>query len=667
MRDLLPFRLVMPRRTAMLLVAVTALFAAACGAGPAATSQPTTQPAATQPASSRPASTQPASSRPAGQAVVDIDDVNTFRTYVTDLAAPEMEGRGPGTRGLDDAARYIRTRFESYGLLPGIRERKQAEASFRQPFEISVGLDPRNQALAVRADGVGELKPGVDFSALGFSQNGSFEGPMVFVGYGIESKDHDYDSYDGDALDKVKGAVVVVFRYEPQDEDGKSKWAEEGRGQWTSAAGLVRKARWATDNGAAAILLVTPPKQQAETERLRTARGTDARGSRTVPAMHISAELFAQIIKAGGGDVTPQSLQELADASDETIIPLEGVTASGNVELERVQAGVENVVGLLPGHGDLADEVIVVGAHYDHLGMGEFGSLSGERAIHHGADDNASGTAGLLMLARRAAERDQTLGDQPRRSLLFMAFSGEERGLLGSAYFIKTLKDGVLGDRKIVAMLNMDMIGRVQNDKVYVLGTGSGKEWADIVKEQAEGLALSLVTNSSPVGASDHASFFTAGVPAVHFFSGSHEDYHRPSDTADKINARGGAIIVDLVDRVMQHLRTRADNITFDKSKANMHGSTRFAGGGAFLGIMPDYATMDGDAGCGLTGVTPGSPAEKAGLKPGDIIVKWNGKQVRNVQDLTGFLGEASPGDRVKMTVKRDRQLLPMTVKLGRR
>jgi len=546
-----------------------------------------------------------------------------------------MEGRGAGTKGLDLARDFVVGQFETAGLEPGFH------GGFTQPFEIMLGSDTKTQALAVNG------RP-ADANALGFAANGRFDAEAVFVGYGIDQPKRNYNSY---ANDIVRGRVAVVMRYEPMDEQGVSLWTK-AKEKWSSAASLTAKARWAAEHGAVAIIFINPPDRESP---LRTARETSGFEAATIPVMHAATSAL--------GDLDWARWQKAANRGELHPVLLPDTRLSGEVELIQRRVTVENVAGILPGRGDLKDEVVVIGAHYDHLGYGEFGSLSGgDVAIHAGADDNASGTAGVIMLADRFAKRT----DPSRRTILFIAFSGEERGLLGSNWLLTHFDDARVVKSQLTAMINLDMVGRMQNNRIYVLGVGSGDGWKTAVAPAAKAVNFDLVTDASPLGASDHASFYTHQIPAIHLFTGAHEDYHRPSDTAEKINAAGGAAVVDFIERIAANIAIQPKRMKFDASGArDANHAMNF--GGAYLGIVPDYATMSGNSGCGVSGLTPGGPAMHAGLEPGDMIVRWNGKKIGNVYDLSRTLGDASPNDAVVLEIKRSEKIIKLNVTLGKR
>ncbi len=579
-----------------------------------------------------------------------------------------MQGRGAGTAGQVRAREYIVERFEAAGLEPAFGP--ITGRSYLQSFEVSLGTQVREQMLGV-ADGK-PLEPGDDFSTLGLSADGGFEGPAVFVGYGVVDQERGYDSFGGLADDGLKGKVAVAMRYEPMDEQHQSRWVTDKAhsiGGWSQAALFTTKARRAGELGAEALVVVTPPSHQAGS-RLLTAGGTS--GGATIPVIHIHHRVFESML-AAVSQVKPAvlagRLQRQADKAAAPPLPL--VHVRGRVRLDHPKTESANIGGIVAGEGDLADEFVVVAAHYDHLGYGEVGSMVEARALHPGADDNASGVAGLIMLAERSAERAERSRGGRRRSVLFLAFAGEERGLLGSAHFIKQLSDAGIDPSQLTAMLNMDMIGRLENRRLFVFGAGSGDRWKQLLEDANARSQLKLDPAGSAMGASDHQHFYLKQVPVLHFFTGVHGDYHRPSDTADKINAAGGAAVVQLIDSLVDELANEPVRLAFAEDESIAGGATMFGahagGGGARLGVMPDYASMDATDGCAVQTVIPNSPAKAAGLADGDVITHWNGQPIANVRELTAVLGGGEPGQQVTLTVRRGRSSLELDVTLGSR
>ena len=634
------------------------------------------------------------------------EDAAVFSALVGELAAPEMEGRGPGTAGLEKARDLIVARFAAAGLGPVVQSHGEGNTAlaqgsdrgnirgYTQPFTIDLGAQAREQSLALTIGGGSPKDAAGEFNAMGFSGDGAFSGPLVFAGYGIVDEARKYDSYRA-AGERVKGAAVVVFRYEPMDEKGRSAWAGGGAsggrshedggtsmGPWSEAATLTAKAKWAAERGAAALLVVNPLSQDTSGGGAGSLRSTETTvgTAQPIPVLHITTGVFKQWLTAIGaeGEATLREYERRANTGDGSVDAaqgvgvLQGLTAQGRVEIVRPQTTVHNVIGVLPGAGDLAGQVVVIGAHYDHLGYGEVGSLlpaaERGRVIHAGADDNASGTAGLVMLAERFARRvKQSSAPTSRRTLLFVAFSGEERGLLGSSHMVKNLGELGLAGERIVAMVNMDMIGRLEGDRLMVPGVSSGDRWVELLRRAAAGSGLKLQMDDKRIpGASDHLIFQMQRIPAAAFFTGVHADYHKPSDTAEKINAPGAVRVLGVVEGLIRLLWTQPTPPAFTGQAMSGHAMAS-AGHGAFLGIVPDYQSLHGSEGVLLSGAVPGSPAEQAGLQQGDRIVRWNERRIENIYTLTEVLAASKPGDTVKLGVKREDKLLYLTATLRQR
>lgn len=316
-----------------------------------------------------------------------------------------------------------------------------------------------------------------------------------------------------------------------------------------------------------------------------------------------------------------------------------------------------NVVGILRG-GDptLADEAVVVGAHYDHLGRGPFGSLEPESgAVHNGADDNASGVGALLTAAERLA------ADPPRRSVVFVAFTGEELGLLGSSRYADA---PAVPLERTTAMLNLDMVGRLGADPLIVYGTGTAEEWEGILADANRPLGLSLVFEATGYGPSDHTSFYTRDVPVLHFFTNVHGDYHRPSDDWEKIDVEGVEKVAELVARVVREVADRPQRLTLVEG-AGTPARAEGEGYGAWLGTVPDFTPVE--RGVRLAGVAEGSPAERAGVRRGDVLVGLGEHEVGDLYDFTAALRASRPGEEVELRLLRDGTELVLRATLGSR
>jgi len=606
------------------------LFCVSCG------SQPSTVGRATEPKAS-------------DQTRALSDDLQGTLTY---LASDELEGRGAGTRGLDRAAEYIATRFERAGLLA-----PASDSGYFQPFSLStaVRVDPQTY-LSV---GFEHATLDDDFRPLSFSALQAFAGEVVFVGYGISSAQHAYDDY---ADVDVKGKIVLIMRYEPHDAAGRSRFIGEG---WSTEATLPNKAKVAADHGALAVLFVTPPVYHAP-DALMPFIAQPGIARSTIPLLHVQQGVAEQLLKTAH----LPALRELQARIDTTGKPaslaLGSARISGRVRLTDSSVDVKNVIGILPGKGDRADEYIVVGAHYDHWGHGGWGALpatvpADRDTIWNGADDNASGTTALLALAdvlSRDVARD--------RSIIFAAFAGEEWGLVGSNRFVAQ-PPVELG--QIRAMINLDMVGRVQNDSIFIMGAGTAKPFNAIIEEASKHTPLKINSKSQGgLGPSDQMSFAMKRIPVLFFFSGVHADYHRPSDEVARINFVGLQQAVDLAAHITRAVAQMPDAeyvSAYDATSSFL--STGSAGSRVMLGVMPSYGTTQPGTGVTIAGTVPGSPADKAGLKSGDIIVGLGDAKIDGLEDLSQALATAKVGDEVAVRVLRDQQTLELRATLVKR
>ena len=592
-----------------------------------------------------------------------------LKNDVAFLAADAQEGRAPGTKGIEASADYIAGSFQSSGLKPA----PGADGYF-QPFTIrgNPQLD-EPASLAFKGPGDAEFKPEKgSFQPLAIGSGGTLDGvPIVLAGYGISAKDDskqlDYDDYAG--ID-VRGKAVLIIRREPQLDDDKSPFAGK---QTTTFATFAHKATNAFQHGAAMVLIVNDLAglKGAEDQLLRfNNAGTEENSP--IPIVMLARSEADKLLAASG----QPKLETLEKEIDADLKPrsrvLEGWTLSGSIKIERKGVTTRNVIGVLEGDGPTAEETIVVGAHYDHLGHG--GMTSGSLAflskdIHNGADDNASGTALVMELARRLARRPDPL---PRR-IVFMAFSGEEKGLLGSRHYVE---HPLIPLDKTVMMINFDMVGRL-NDKseLTIVGTGSTTGIEEIVDAvgKAAGFKVKKVKGMSDgFGGSDHESFYLKGVPILFPFTGLHGDYHRPSDDTERINFAGMARIADFGEILLLDVARRPTRPEFTKvndATRNPHAAGNAdpgrVGMGAYLGTVPDYGAED--KGVKLSAVREGSPAEKGGLKGGDVIVGYGGKPIATIYDYTDSLGRSKPGDKVEIVVKRDGKDVTLNVTLGSR
>lgn len=558
--------------------------------------------------------------------------IDSLQSYVKALASDEFEGRAPGTRGGTLATTYVQRKFAEYGL-----DAFADAPDYLQAFSVTTALKAgENNRLELRTKQTFRL--GTDFAPLGYSANGKAESrQIVFVGYGISTEKYDdYKSVD------VKGKIVVLMRYSPDGENPHSEFFER--------ASIWKKLSTAREKGAIGALVFTG-ERNGEDKLLDLSRDKLA-GDAGIPAMNVTRRVAAKILM-----MKPETLAQIQEKIDRTKQPNSFALnsfVSMQTEVARVKAETYNVVGYIPS-ATKSDEWIVVGAHYDHLGYGGPGSGSlapDENKIHYGADDNASGTAGLLELARYFGQRRAAL----KRNLAFIAFGAEEMGLLGSSYFVN---HPLFPLEKTIAMLNMDMIGRMKDSALAISGVGTAKEFEELCKaENAEGFKLKLSPDG--FGPSDHSSFYAKNIPVLFFFTGNHPNYHKPTDTWEKINYADEARVARYVSRLIEKLDANP-RPTFAKAQSDVAQASRSSMGGfrVSFGSIPNYG--EEVEGVLLDGVREGSVAEKAGLKAGDVIVKMGEKAIRNIYDYTDFLKTLKPGDVIAVVVKRGDETLTLT------
>ena len=574
-------------------------------------------------------------------------DPQRYLDDIKALSAPAMEGRGAGTKGITRAEHLIEKRYKSLGLEPAGTD------SYLQPFTVITGaqLKGKNSFAVLTGDHKRELKAKQDFVPFSFSASGSAHGAMVFAGYGVTAEEFQYDDY---ARIDVKDKIVVVLRYEPPS------FAVKGGNQgMTQHSQLVTKAINARNHGAKALVLVNGKLGDGEEDlltRFGSVNGPEDAGIIFLQAKNAVAEDW---VKASG-----KSLAELQKQIDDSSKPAsfalpENQSAALTVSIRTTRATVNNVLAYLPGK---TDEYVIIGAHYDHLGRGNIDSLAPSQIgqIHPGADDNASGTAGVLELARLLAPQKGQL----RRGILFMSFAGEELGLLGSSAWVNHPTRPL---DKAVAMLNMDMIGRIKNDKVYIGGVGTGSTLKAVVEEAQANSGFKIEYSPGGYSSSDHTSFVTKKIPVLFFFSGLHSDYHKPSDTWDKIDPVAATRLLGVVGTTAELLADADTRPSFVVVEEDKHPGALGGGGGygPYFGSIPDFGQVE--TGVKFSDVKPGSPAAKAGLKAGDILIQFGDKPIKNLYDFTDALRRSKVGDVVEVKVLRDGQPVTASVKLEQR
>jgi aminopeptidase YwaD len=586
----------------------------------------------------------------AASAPVDQAAAARYLEDIKALTTPAMEGRGAGTRGLTRAEHLIEKRYKDLNLQPA------GSKGYAQPFGVITGARLKgDNTLAILTGGEKKYaKVSEDFVPFSFSSSGQLTAPLIFAGYGATADEFHYDDFDG--VD-VKDRVVVLLRYEPSSFAGKN-----GNHNLTRHSQLIAKAINARNHGAKAVILINGKLGDGEEDlltRFGSVSGPENVGTLFVQVKNSVANSWFQ---AAG-----KSLKEVQDQIDSSTKPQsfafpDSLRVVIHVSIETTRASVSNVMAYLPGE---SGEYVIIGAHYDHLGRGNFDSLAPAQVgqIHPGADDNASGTAGVLELARLMAPQRGHL----KRGILFMNFAGEELGLLGSAEWVKEPTRPL---NKAVAMINMDMIGRIKDDKIYIGGVGTGSTLKAVLEQSQKDLTakypFKIEYSAGGYSSSDHTSFVTKKIPVLFFFSGLHADYHKPSDTWEKIDSLKAAHLLDLVQDVAIQLANAVDAPTFqivaeDKPTAGGGGG----GYGPYFGSIPDFGQTEN--GVKFSDVKPNSPAAKAGLKAGDILVQFGSSPIKNLYDFTDALRRSKVGDVVEVKVLRDGQPVNATVKLEQR
>jgi hypothetical protein len=575
--------------------------------------------------------------------------VDRIRDHVHYLASEELTGRGVDTPGIKLARDYIAREFAKYGLRPG-----GDNGSYLQGFNVATGVTVKQPSLMA----LGKQPPlrlNEEWVPLGLSRSGKVEGDIVFAGYGITAKDYGYDDYaDIDA----KGKIALVLRYEPPPKDEKSPFQKAPR--YSNHATLRAKANNARDHGAVGMILVDLNQRGNEQKELISTLGSLWRGGNSLITAQVKRSAIEKWLEVQG--ISLKALKEKIDREGKPASqPLPAVQLALQVSLEEIRRRTENVIGILPGSDPtLKDEHIVIGAHYDHVGFGHYGTRDSHTSgqIHHGADDNASGTAVLLQLAERLSRAQL----KPARTVVFVAFSAEELGLHGSRQYVNSPPVPLSSTK---AMVNLDMVGRLRDDRLTVFGTRSAEGLSDMVLEEAQKRGLQ-VTESDGIGPSDHMSFYNKKIPALHFFTGLHADYHRPSDTWEKLNVAGMARVTELVRAIVERIANRKESMSFVSlpSRPPSSGSEQ-RGYGAYLGSIPEFGANE--EGVRLAGVQDGSPAALAGLREGDVIIRLAEMTIQDLEDLTAALRSKKPGDSVEITVLRNSQRLTLKATLRAR
>ena len=564
----------------------------------------------------------------------------TLEEHIRYLASDELAGRANGGSGLDDAGLYIRKSFEVLGLEP-VGE----GGTYLQTFRVTTGqeLGRHTGALLRTPDGVRTLEYGRDFEPLSLSPSGEVEAPVTFAGYGVTAPEHDYDDY---ASVEVRGRIVLLLRYAPE------VLGEQG---WHAT--FVRKAQNAASHGALAVLVVNGPRHHREDKVVPFSLDVGAGETASIPMVHLKREHADALLRASG-----RSLLELQSGIDEDLKPrsfaIEGVEMALTVDVRRATATVANILGYLPANGPglgRRREHIVIGAHYDHLGLGEKGSRDhrSRGLVHNGADDNASGVAGVLELARVFS-----LEANRPRGILFAAFAGEELGLRGSYHYTNhptlPLKDAV-------TMINLDMIGRLRHDVLYLGGIDRLPQLQGWIESRLKEEGLALSGRFTADEASDHAPFISAGVPSLFFFTGLHGDYHKPTDDLQFINFEGMERVLRAGYRVSSDLLRGQERPSLVAVERDAEPYRKKAA--AYFGIGVD-TSFDGE-GVRFGYVAHDGPAARAGLEAGDVLLEIDGRAIGSSDRASSIIQQRHPGETVNVKIRRKDQILEVKVRLS--
>lgn len=608
-----------------------------------------------------------------------------LRANVAYLASPELEGRRTGDKSATVAAGYVANLFARYKLKPGVAlpGGSKPTATYMQRFPYTTGVEPAPTGNSLSLMAAGAAIDSKEIETLRISPNSEARNaPVVFAGYGIEAPESNYNDYAG--LD-VTGKIVLAFDGNP-DDSGRSPF---------SRFTLHAKAKLAKDKGAVGLILISREAVFSD-DANRRVKYDQSVGEAAVPVFAISRGLAASWLKVSEADLkNAESLTRMKRGSALRIgvgFPAQNPSASFSVNLVKTQTDAYNVIGILEGHDPkLRNEAIVIGAHYDHLGRGGRSSLAvNSTDIHHGADDNASGTSAMLELARQFAAEKKN-----KRTIIFIGFGAEEEGLIGSKHYTN---NPVFPLEQTVAMINLDMVGRLTDGKLTVGGIGTSPDWktlveaknveigafnapsgknppkvVDTVKSGNTGIApmgrlaspaFNLQLNNEGLGPSDHASFYLKNIPVLFLFTGTHADYHKPSDTADKVNYAGLAQIVRFVGSIARTIDQIPVRPQFTAVQSTGQGEGR-RGFAVTIGVVPGYG--ESNDGMPLDAVRDGTPAALAGIKAGDKIVMFAGREIRNIQDYTLVLGDLKADVEYDIVVVRNGQRIPLKVKPAKR
>jgi hypothetical protein len=559
------------------------------------------------------------------------------------IADDDNRGRAAGSKGAMDAADYIARHLEEFGLKP-----MGDDGTWFQAFSLPKGFEIRPETVleAQRGTKKTKLEYDKDLKPLTLSGAGDVTAPAVFLGYGIAAPEAGYDDY---AAVDVKGKVAIVLRHAPGYDDRKSPFSKPALRR--RYAVFQAKVSTAVGAGVAALVIVNDPKHSRKAKEDVPLHDVGGNPS-AIPVFHVSYRAGRRLAKVCG-----ISLQKEQNRIDRALAPrsraLEGVTVRVNAALEAKRLPVRNVCALLEAPRKAADETLVIGAHFDHVGLGAYGSLAGSKgkgAIHNGADDNGSGTSSLIEIARWFAARK----DHLRRDVLFLWFTAEELGLLGSKHYVDAPKVPLA---RCIAMVNLDMVGRYGKNRLQVGGTGTSPVFPRLIEPALRKHRISNYRfNPGGRAPSDNTPFYEKGMPVLFFFTGLHKDYHRPSDDWNRIERKGIEKVARAAADVSFALATAETRPPFTRSDASGLSA------GPELGLSFEQKPD----GVFVIYVEKGSPAARARFKVGDKIEEFEDNPIRSITNFNQLHQNAKPGQKVKITIRRGPRLMTLTVKLGK-
>ncbi len=575
----------------------------------------------------------------------DVSHEGALERFTADLkylASDELAGRLPGTPEMETCLKFIVDDFKKSGLKPGM-----PDGTYLQTFDVgrrnSVVADKTSFGLVGPKDKM-DLALGKEFSVQLKNNSYDVTKDLVFVGYGINASEHNFNEYAG--VD-VKDKFVIVMRMEPQQDNPDSVF--DGA-ETSDYASIRNKVASAVEAGAAGIVFVNDGKtvtnEDADKDEL-SAGDLFGNSTGSLPFVHVKRAVIDKILaqapltKPDGKKFSKLAeIEKFIDESLEPVSqPIEGWKATAKAEFKREEIMTSNIIGVIDGEGDLAEETLVIGGHYDHLGMGAFGSRSPNRGkeIHNGADDNATGTAGIMELVRRFQSRD----GKPKRRLVFICFTAEEMGLLGAQHYVA---NPVYPLKDTIAMVNYDMIGWLRDDKLTVYDWESSPEFAGALDRANEGMGLNLIKPNGGFAGSDHLPFKGVGIPVMFLHTGLTSTYHTPEDDFESIDCNGAVKVIDYTERLIDEL-------------ANLDSRPTFGGGGGGSRVQrvrlgAQLETIEDGGGVKIVGITEDSMAAKAGLKEGDIIKKIGDEATAARRDVIRIVSSNS-GKKVKFTVDR--------------